>query len=246
MKISKRFSVALFFLALLAIDASAQCTQKISDLPAAPELLGFSLGMSKEQVKALVPQTHFGRTDDFGVSKTTINPFFDPSIDKTRFASVRSVSLDFLDERLVSIWIGFDETYKIQAVNDFAKAISESFRLPNEWSQGRARAQQLRCNGFQLIVTTVAGGPSLRLLDVQADDTIASRRQEKEERDAAAEAASPNGETEDVRVTADRNARTYYPAGCEAAKDVSADNRLIFKNAEEAQKAGFKLAKGCH
>lgn len=246
MKICIRISVTLFAVSFLAINAFAQCTQKISDLPPAPELLGFSLGMTKDQVKALVPQTHFGRNDDFGVSKTTINPFFDPSIDKTRFASVRTVSLDFLDERLVSIWIGFDETYKIQAVSEFAKAISESFHVPNAWSPGRARAQQLRCDGFQLIVTTVAGGPSLRLLDVQADETIAARRTEKEERDAAAEAAAQNGETEDVRVTADRKTRTYYPTGCEAAKDVSADDRLIFKNAEEAQKAGFKLAKGCH
>ena len=245
MKISRRISFVLFLLAFLSINISGQCTQKISDLPPAPELLGFSLGMTKDQVKALVPQTNFGRTDGLGVSKTTINPFFDPSIDKTRFASVRSVSLDFLDERLVSIWIGFDETYKIQAVSEFAKAISESFHVPNAWSQGRGRGQQLRCDGFQLIVTTVAGGPSLRLLDVAADDTIAARRQEKEERDAAAEAAAPNGETEDVRVIADRKARTYYPAGCEAAKDVSADNRLSFKNADEAQKAGFKLAKGC-
>jgi hypothetical protein len=245
MTTSIRISSLFLFFVLLSINASAQCTQKISDLPAAPELLGFNLGMTKEQVKALVPQTNFGRNDDFGVSKTTINPFFDPTIDKTRFPSVRSVSLDFLDERLVSIWIGFDETYKIQAVNEFAKAISESLHVPNTWAAGRGRGQQLRCDGFQLIVTTVAGGPSLRLLDVQADDTIAARRQEKEERDVAAETAAQNGETEDVRVTADRKTKTYYPAACESAKDVSVDNRLIFKNADEAQKAGFKLAKGC-
>jgi hypothetical protein len=104
----------------------------------------------------------------------------------------------------------------------------------------------MRCNGFQLIVSTVARGPSLRVLDVEADDTIAQRRREKEERDVAAETAATNGEAEDVPVTADRKTRTYYPNGCEAAKDVSADNRLVFKNADEAQKAGFKIAKDCH
>jgi hypothetical protein len=95
-----------------AVFARSQCTQKLSELPSAPELLGFHLGMTKEEVKVRVPQSVFGRTDDFGVSKTTINPYFDPKIDKSKFESVRSVSLDMLDDHLTSLWIGFDETFK--------------------------------------------------------------------------------------------------------------------------------------
>jgi hypothetical protein len=109
------FRAILFSLVslLLAQAASAQCTKKIAELPPAPELLGFHLGMTKEQIKARVPQTVFGRADPFGVTKTTINPYFDPTIDKTKFESVRSVSLDLLDEKLTSLWIGFDETFKV-------------------------------------------------------------------------------------------------------------------------------------
>src|SRR3982750_4416275 len=87
-------------LLLLAQPASAQCTKKQGELPPAPELLGFHLGMTKDQIKTRVPQTVFGHTDPFGVSKTTINPYFDPTIDKTKFAGVRSISLDLLDEKL--------------------------------------------------------------------------------------------------------------------------------------------------
>src|SRR5215510_12062196 len=92
--ISPMLRLILFTLLLLLTDqaAPAQCTKKISDLPAAPELLGFHLGMTKDQIKARVPQTVFGRADDFGVTKTTINPYFDPTIDKTKFEGVRSVS----------------------------------------------------------------------------------------------------------------------------------------------------------
>jgi hypothetical protein len=75
--------------------------------------------MTKEEVKVRVPQSVFGRTDDFGVSKTTINPYFDPKIDKSKFESVRSVSLDMLDDHLTSLWIGFDETFKVQSIDDF-------------------------------------------------------------------------------------------------------------------------------
>ena len=203
--------------------------------------------MTKDQVKALVPQTKFGRTDDFGVTKTTINPFFDPTIDKTKFVSVRSVSLDFLDEQLTSIWIGYDETYRVQVVDEFASGVSQSLKLPNAWSPWKGRGKQMRCAGFQLTVTTVAGGPSFRLLDLSADDTIAERRAAKEERDAAAAEATPEGgSTEDAAVAADKKTKTYFPNGCEAAKTISGDNLVVFKTAEEAEKAGFKIAKRCN
>ena len=91
--------IAAFMLGLSA-TASGQCTKRIAELPTAPELLGFQLGMTREQIKAHVPQTEFGRTDEFGITKTTINPYFDPKIDKTKFDGVRSISLDLLDQKL--------------------------------------------------------------------------------------------------------------------------------------------------
>ena len=244
MKLCKRSSSLIFLLAFLSINAAGQCTQKLADLPAAPELFGFRIGMTKEQVKALIPQTKFGHTDHFGVSKTTINPYFDPTIDKSRYPSVRSISLDFLDDRLISLWIGFDETFKIQPLLEFTKAISESFKLPNAWS-AKGRSQQMRCADFQLVATPVARSPSFRLLDVAADDTIAARRQAQEERDSAVEAAVANGAAETEEVTGDKHTKSYYPARCEGAKTISTENRVIFKTAEEAQKAGFKIAKDC-
>src|SRR5215203_2568028 len=154
---------------LFAQPSSAQCTKKVGELPAAPELLGFQLGMTKDQIKARVPQTVFGRPDPFGVTKTTINPYFDPSIDKTKFEGVRSISLDFLDERLTSLWIGFDETFKAHNVEEFVRLISTSLQIPANWSSWRGRGQQLQCADFQLTVTTVAGGPSFRILDIPAE-----------------------------------------------------------------------------
>lgn len=240
-----KFILIVSFLACIPLTAHAQCTQKISDLPAAPELFGFQLGMTREQIKTLVPQTHFGKTDDFGVSKTTINPGFDPKMDASKFADVRSISLELLDERLTSIWIGFEETYKIQDITEFASAISKSLRLPNSWSAFRGRGHQMRCADFQLIATTVARAPSLRITDSGADNTIAARRQAKEEENAAAEAAAENGAAEDTSVIADKKTKNYYPNSCHAAKEINADNRLVFKNAAEATKAGFTPGKGC-
>jgi hypothetical protein len=231
---------------LLAQSAFSQCTKKSTELPAAPELLGFQLGMTKEQIKAKVPQTEFGRKDPFGVSKTTINPYFDESIDKTKFPSVRSISLDLLDERLTSIWIGFDETYKVNVIDDFVKLLSQSLQLNGNWSSWRSRGQQLRCADFQMIVQTMAGGPSFRLWDIAADETVAQRRQAKEEEDSVAEEAAAKEVTEnEEEILGDRQSKTYYANGCQPAKQIAENNRIRFKTTADAEKAGFKLAKHC-
>jgi hypothetical protein len=237
----------LFSLLLLLLPQSvpAQCTKKMSDLPPAPELLGFHLGMTKEQIKARVPQTRFGSTDPFGVSKTTINPYFDETIDKSKLESVRSISLDLVDEKLTSIWIGFDETYKAHTADEFIKLLSQSLQLDGTWSS-KSRGQQLRCADFQLTVTTVAGGPSFRLVNTAADDLVAERRQAKEEQDTLAEAGAATESTEPPEIIADKKSKTYYPNGCLPAKEINEANKITFKTTAEAERAGFKAAKNCH
>ena len=239
----REFRVLLLLLfAFTASSATAQCTQKLSDLPPAPELLGFRLGMTKEQIKALVPQVAFGHSDPFGVSKTTINPYFDPKIDQTKFPSVRSISLDLLDDHLTSLWIGFDSSFKVQVIEDFAKLVSSSLKLPEAWTTGRGRGLQMKCSDFHLIVSTIAGGPSLRVIDIGAEDVVAARRQAKEEADSAVEA----GTAEEAAIVGDKQAKVYYLATCQAPREISEVNKILFKTTEDAEKAGFKLAKNCH
>jgi hypothetical protein len=106
----------------------------------------------------------------------------------------------------------------------------------------------MRCADFQLIVSTLAGGPSLRLLEFAAEETIATRRQAKEEQDVAAEAAAAGGENGEPapEIIGDKQTKTYYSNGCQPAKEIAETNKAVFKTAEEAEKAGFKLAKNCH
>jgi hypothetical protein len=230
-------------LLLLAQSAFSQCVKKSAELPAAPELLGFRLGMTRDQIKAKIPQTKFGRADDFGVSKTTINPYFDPAIDKTKFEGVRSISLDLLDEHLTSIWIGFDETFKARTIDDFVKLISQSLQLTGNWSSWKSRGKELRCADFQVIVTTVANSPSFRLLNTAAEDTVAQRRKVKEEQDALVEEGASNEAADEI--IADKQSKTFYPNGCQPAKPISETNRITFKTTADAERAGFKLARHC-
>jgi len=223
------------------VAQDSQCRVKMSDLPQAVELSGFRMGMTMDQVKARVPQVKFGRTDDLGTSKKSINPYFDSAIDKSGFADVRTVSLDFLDGRVTSLWIGYDPTFKWPTVSDFVKGISSSLSLPEVWSPWKSQGQQLKCVDFQLTVSSVAQGPSFRILDLTADATLTARRVAKEEEHEALVETS----VEESEILGDKHSRTYYPAACEAAKDISESNRTSFKSVLEAEKAGYKAAKEC-
>ncbi len=198
------------------------------------------MGMTTAQVKAKVPQVLFGSVNEFGLSKTSINPDWDPRIDKSTFPGIRTISLDFLDGRLTSLWLGYDNSFRWQPVPDFVKGISQSLRLPETaWSSWKSRGQQLRCGDFQMVVTVVADSPSFHITDTAAEGTLTARREAKEEEESATEEAASEA------IVADRQARIYYSAGCLPAKEIKEADRAVFNNAEEAQKAGYKPSKNC-
>jgi hypothetical protein len=235
--IINRFSWLIFTAVLTAATASAQqpaCVLKIDQLPESVELRGFHVGMSFEQAKAYVPQIQLARPDQFGVAKISINPYFDPSFDKTLFADVRTISLDFLDGRLVSLWIGFESTFKWQTLDAFAAGISKSLNLPTAWPVKQG-GRQLTCDGFSMFASLIAGSPSIRISEDAAQETIATRR---EEAAATAEAAA-------AVVIGDQRTKLYYPSDCSALSGIPEANRIKFKDKDEAEKAGFKLAKDC-
>ena len=219
-----------------------QCKVKLSELPQAAELSGFRIGMTMDQVKARVPQVIFGRTDDLGVSKTSINPYFDPKIDKSGFADVRTVSLDFLDGRVTSLWIGYESTFKWPTVADFVEGISKSLSLPDAWLPWKMQGRQMKCADFQLTVSSVAQGPSFRILDLTAEATFTARRVAKEEEK---EALAESSEEAAAEIVGDKQSKVYYPADCDVAKEISESNRATFKTALEAEKAGYKRSKEC-
>jgi hypothetical protein len=234
-------NIGLFFL-LCALSIAAQeskCVLKLAELPGSPELFGFHMGMTPDQVKKRVPQVAFGRVNEFGVSKTSINPDFDPSIDKGSLAGVRTVSLDFLDDRLTSFWLGYDSGFKWQTVPTFVKGISQALHLPEAWTPWKVGGQQLNCADFHLTVSFVAEGPSFHVIDQVAEQTLAARRQAKEEQDAALE------EGEAKEIIGDRRGKIYFPEGCRPSQEIKDPDRVVFKTIEAAEKAGYKLAKGC-
>jgi hypothetical protein len=184
-----QISLLMLFANVAVMAQAAPCSLTLASLPPAPELFGLQLGMTKAQVKARIPQVVFGRTDALGVSKTTINPHFDPSIDQSTFTGVRSISLDFLDDKLTSLWIGYDSAFKVNTVEEFVNRVSQSLRLPDAWKAWRSRGKLMNCADFQLTATMVSDGPSFRILDLNAEEVVSNRRKAQAEL-AETEAAS--------------------------------------------------------
>jgi len=220
---------------------TTSCSMKLADLPPSADLFGFQLGMTAEQVKARLPHIAFGPIDDFGVSRTTTNPDFTSDLDKTAFAGVRTISLDFLDNRLSSLWLGYESSYKWQTVPDFVAGISQSLHLPNAWESWKMRGSRIRCADFQVTLSMVAGGASFHLIDETAEKTIAARREAKDQEEIAA----AEGESEINEIIADRQSKVYYSDACRPVTEVKETNRILFKSTEEAEKAGYKAAKKC-
>jgi hypothetical protein len=229
----------VFLLLLLAATVSAQdrrCALKLSQLPDAPELFGFHMGMTKDQVKARVPQVVFPRKQTFGLAKTSIHPDFDPRLDKSTFAGVRTISLDLHDDKVTSLWFGFDSSFKWHSVPEFVEGISKSLHLPDAWTDWKSRGQQLRCADFQMTVSIVAEGPSFRILDETADETLTARREMGEEA-SSEETSEP--------IIADKQKKVYYPKECRPANEIKEADLVVFKSSEDAETAGYKQAKQC-
>ena len=213
-------SLILLIFAALCCCATARaqttCSLKLNQLKDAPELFGFRLGMTFDEVKARSPLIKLGPADEIGVVKTSINPHYDPQVDRTVFPDVRTISFDFLDGKLVTLWIGYESTFKWPVLDDFVAAFSKALDVPGHWPAKRT-GQELTCDGFSLFASIIARGPSIRIADEVAQLTVAERREK------AAEQA-------ELEVIGNSRTLQYYPSDCAGKDEVPAASRTIFKN----------------
>ena len=163
-----------------AAGQEAKCTLKLAELPAATELRGFRVGMTAEQVKARLPKQQLKPADEFGFTALNIFPDYEPGIDKTTVEGVRTISLELLDNRVFSIWIGYDKSFKWQTLDEYATGISAALKLPNTW-RTKFRTLLLDCADFTVAIVPVGGSPSIKITDNAARELLDKRRAAKEE-----------------------------------------------------------------
>src|SRR5204863_8226921 len=121
---------------------SPTCTLKPGDLKPAEDFYGLHLGMTSAEVKKALPLIQFGPADRLGVMRTSFNPHFDSRVDNTAFPDVRTISLDFLDDKLATVWIGYENTFKWPKLDSFIANFSQALGVSPDW--------QLKRNGREL------------------------------------------------------------------------------------------------
>jgi len=209
----------------------ATCSAKADQLKPAADLYGLHLGMTTEDVKKALPLAQFGRADRLGVMRTSFNPHYDPRVEKTAFPDVRTISMDFLDGKLATVWIGYDGTFKWPKLDDFVANFSKALGVPVDWPMKRI-GRDLTCDGFSLHAQMIAGGPSLRISDDNAQSLAETRLAEAIDAD-------------EKQVIGDIRTKSYYPSDCSAKDTIPPISRTVFKNKDEAEKAGYTLSKDC-
>ena len=179
----KRFLVAISLIlacTYAAVGQESKCVLKLAELPTVSELRGFSIGMTVEQVKARVPKLQVKAADEFGFTSLNIFPDYEAGIDKTAFAGVRTVSLDILDGRVFSVWIGYDKSFKWQTIDEYVTGITTALKLPVSW-RSKFRTRLLDCSDFTVAVIPVGGSPSIKLTNNAAKELLDKRKAAKEE-----------------------------------------------------------------
>lgn len=170
----------ILFYALTAAAQETKCTLKLAQLAAAPELRGFRLGMTLEQFKARLPNLALRPADEFGATALNIYPEHNDIPDKASFEGIRTISLEFLDDRVVMLWIGYAPDFKWKSADEFLSGMTRSLSLPAAW-QTKSRGRQMSCDDFQVTLSSIGGNPSIRLVDEAARRTLEERKAAKEE-----------------------------------------------------------------
>ncbi|HKQ54001.1 MAG TPA: hypothetical protein VJT74_16615 [Pyrinomonadaceae bacterium] len=166
--------------ACAAVAQDGKCTLKLAELTTSPELRGFRVGMTVEEVRARLPKAQFPRADEFGFASLNIFPDYEQGIDKKSFEGVRTVSLEFMDNKVSAVWLGYDKTFKWQTIDEFVAGITPALKLPNLW-RSRFRNRLMDCADFTVAVIPVGDSPSIKITSDAARALLDERKAAKEE-----------------------------------------------------------------
>lgn len=132
-------------------------------LAQAPAIRGIRLGMSVEQVLAQVPGSEADSNflanlsrDYFGSRNVTVVPS-NYATSKEKFAGINSISLSFLDGRLLSFFVHYNGP-EWRSKEQFVARVAEALNLPGvgAW-KARNNALAVACDGFEVSVQTSGG-----------------------------------------------------------------------------------------
>ncbi|HYX71994.1 MAG TPA: hypothetical protein VE732_04430 [Nitrososphaera sp.] len=130
---------------------SGPCPLTIEQLP---EVRGFKLGMTLEQIKKRHPNFRVPAPDQTGYSEIEhhISHFMsygeESVINEADRKGLQSIKVAFLDNKLVKLRVTYDDSVEWENVTEFFKAISNPLKLPeiSQWDRRDKDTLQLSCD----------------------------------------------------------------------------------------------------
>ena len=181
----KSFLFTLVFTLTCCLTAAAQnkaCTLKLSQ---APEIRGLRLGMEIKQVLSFLPQLDIKPADEFGYSHTSFSfsQMTDEELKRLKFdrKGISYIGLDFLDGKLISLLVAYDDTVRWASLDEFVSKLNASFNLPGAW-QSNDSDKGLTCDGFEIRASLAGNTGSLSLFDITSERALMARKAEKREK----------------------------------------------------------------
>lgn len=151
------------------------------DLPLekAPELWGFRLGMTVDELKARYPTVNLSRQDSFGLMTGVIYAVDANKAQKNYkwlLSGVSSVSLDFIDGKLSYVGVLYGLEFNFPDVDSYTTRLSNDYKMPFAWqpSKDLSEVREMRCTGFDMFAF-VRYGTAFGLFDAAATSSLDKR-----------------------------------------------------------------------
>lgn len=156
--------LCLLFIGKLGYAQTDACVLPYDQLP---EVRGFRLGMTIEQIKQRYPHFPELKTNAYGYSEFTEDFMVErgryESLGSTRVEplsginkeSLGAVELAFLDNKLVVFKISYNNKVEWQSVDNFVESLATSLKLPPaaKWSKTNNLTMRLACKDYSLRAT---------------------------------------------------------------------------------------------
>jgi hypothetical protein len=169
----------------------------------APALLGFRLGMTKEELLQRLPGLQVTAANELGVSTVSVKgrDLGVASNNTSEFEQVENVTMELTDNRLTYIRLGYAGTTKWKSADEFVSRAAGWLKVSGEWKHfydlsnktfrdtEDFRAQAIECDGLRLSVGIGVEGvsqqmPHIKLEDMAASGVVEEREAAKARREA--------------------------------------------------------------
>lgn len=200
-RVSSGLKVALIaaIVCCFSLTTHAQNTRCTLRAEQAPTLRGFRLGMTIEELRAMYPaiQEYAGAASRSSILITPADEYGRTSVSFTageysvydreaaeKFKAVQRVELKFLDRKIISIQVTYDDSVKWNNGKEFLNRVTEALKLPNAWKADDTEDHwTTTCDGFQVEVMFNGYTPGVLISDTTSSDTIKKRIAAKEEKE---------------------------------------------------------------